>query len=294
MEFIRFDYLSTKNEQLIISIPASDADSISIPIEDIGFIVLENAQITLTNGLLEKLTANNAAVINCNKHHMPIGMLVSFTGHTEQNERFRNQIKTSLPLLKNLWQQTVKVKINNQAALLRTIGYKTENMLYWSGKVSSGDAGNLEARAAAYYWQHIFDIPEFTRFREGIPPNNLLNYGYAILRAVCARALVSTGLHPSIGIHHANKYNAYCLVDDIMEPYRPYVDQVVCYIVDNYDDYNELTKELKEELLKIPALDVIIDGKKSPLMRAMSRTTYSLYECYAGARKKLLYPIYDA
>ena len=165
-----------------------------------------------------------------------------------------------------------------------------ENMAYWVRSVTSGDKQNHEARAAAYYWKNIFDIEGFTRQRKGIPPNNLLNYGYAILRAVCARSLVSSGLLPVLGIHHANKYNAYCLADDIMEPYRPFVDEVVCWIADNHDDIEELTPALKKELLQIPAIDVMIDGNKSPLMVAMSRTTYSLYECYAGKRKKLLFP----
>jgi len=286
-------YLSTKNEQLVINHPKNENLSKTIPIEDIGFIVLEHAQITISNGLLAKLTKNNTVLINCNQHHLPVGLLLPLDGHTEQNERFRAQIKASLPLKKNLWQQTVQAKIKNQAAMLRTVGYKTDNMLHWASKVTSGDTKNVEARAAAYYWQQIFDIPNFTRFRSGMPPNNLLNYGYAILRAVCARALVSTGLHPSMGIHHANKYNAYCLVDDIMEPYRPYVDQIVYYIAENYDEYAELTTDLKQELLAIPALDVVLEGKKSPLMNAMSRTTYSLYECYVGKSKKMLYPVYE-
>ncbi len=286
-------YLSTKDEQLIINQPKEGTAPKTVPIEDIGFVVLESSQITITNGLLEKLTTNNAVVVNCNAQHIPIGLLLPLEGHTEQNERFRAQAKASLPLKKNLWQQTVQSKIKNQAALLRAVGYKTDNMLHWAGNVTSGDTRNLEARAAAYYWQHIFDIPGFTRFRSGNSPNNLLNYGYAILRAVCARALVSTGLHPSMGIHHANKYNAYCLVDDMMEPYRPYVDQIVLYIVENFDEYEELTPALKQELLAVPGLDVVIDGKKSPLMNAMSRTTFSLYECYGGNTRKLLYPVYD-
>jgi CRISP-associated protein Cas1 len=286
-------YLSTKNEQLVINQPNAATPAKTVPIEDIGFLVLENPQITISNTLLEKLTNNNAAVINCNTQHMPIGMLVPFSGHTEQNKRFRAQMKATQPLLKNLWQQTVRAKIINQAGLLRTVGFRTDNMLYWAKKVTSDDSSNLEARAAAFYWQHLFDIEDFRRFREGVPPNNLLNYGYAILRAVCARALVSTGLHPSIGIHHANKYNAYCLVDDIMEPYRPYVDEVVSYIVENYDDYDELTTEIKQEFLAVPAVDVVIDKKKSPLMVAMARTTYSLFECYTGESRKMLYPVYE-
>tara|TARA_B100000809_G_scaffold178973_1_gene176611 strand:+ start:294 stop:1187 length:894 start_codon:yes stop_codon:yes gene_type:complete len=285
-------YLSTKNEQLLISYPDKETPSKTIPIEDIGFVVLEDPQITISNRLLEKLTLNNAAIINCNAQHMPIGMVMPFSGNSEQNERVRHQLEASLPLKKQLWQQTIQAKIKNQGALLSERGVEVQNMNHWAKEVTSGDVLNHEARAAAYYWKNIFELKGFTRQRKGEAPNHLLNYGYAILRAVCARAIVSSGLLPVLGIHHANKYNAYCLVDDIMEPYRPYVDMVVCYIVDNHDNIEELTTELKKELLSIPALDVVIDGKKSPLMVAMSRTTYSLYECYAGLSRKLLYPTY--
>ena len=286
-------YLSTKNEQLVVSYPEPDKEGKAVPIEDIGMIILEDPQITISNGLMEKLVYNNTAVVNCNKQHLPIGLIMPLNGHTEQNERFRIQLDTSLPLKKNLWQQTVQAKITNQATLLKERGIEVENMLYWSSKVTSGDTQNHEARAAAYYWQHLFGLEGFTRHRGGDPPNNLLNYGYAILRAICARALVSSGLLPTLGIHHANKYNAYCLADDIMEPYRPYVDLIVCHLVDNFDDLEELTTDLKKELLQLPALDVVIDGKKSPLLVAMSRTTNSLYECFSGANRKIRYPVYE-
>lgn len=284
-------YLSTKNKQLVVTYP-DDTPSKSVPIEDIGAIVLEHPQITISNRLLEKLTYNNAAIIHCNEQHLPVGMVLPLDGHTNQNERFRAQINASEPLKKNLWQQTIQAKITNQASVLAERGIEVKNMYYWAKSVTSGDKQNHEARAAAYYWKTIFDRPEFTRGRYSMPPNNLLNYGYAILRAVCARALVSSGLLPTLGIHHSNKYNAYCLADDIMEPYRPFVDFLVCYIIDNYDNYETLTTELKKELLTIPAMDVIIDGKKSPLMVAMSRTTNSLQDCFMGNSRKLIYPKY--
>lgn len=265
----------------------------SVPIEDIGVVILENSQVTITTALLEQLSFNNVAVITCDARHMPTGLLLPLEGHSEQSERFKNQVNASLPLKKNLWQQTIQAKIKNQASLLKEQGNcETGNMFHWASEVNSGDTNNLEARAAAYYWKNIFDINGFTRYQNGIPPNNLLNYGYAILRAITARALVGSGLFPTFGIHHRNKYNAYCLADDIMEPYRPYVDLIVCHIVDNMDDIEELTIEIKKQLLELPALDVVIDGKKSPLLVAMSRTTNSLYECYAGISRKMLYPNY--
>ena len=170
-------------------------------------------------------------------------------------------------------------------------GVVVSNMLIWSDKVKSGDSDNLEARAAAYYWKNIFPfIDDFTRGRDGIPPNNLLNYGYAILRAAIARALVSSGLLPTLGIHHHNRYNAYCLADDIMEPYRPYVDRLVLDIIFSGDDYTKLSVDVKSKLLSIPVIDVVINGERRPLMIAASITTSSLAKCFNGEIRKIIYP----
>lgn len=264
----------------------------TIPIEDIGVVVLDNRQITLTHGLLEALLENNCAVITCDSKGMPVGLLLPLYGNTTQNERFRRQIDASLPLKKQLWQQTVKTKISNQAAILSR--HSTENtrcMSIWVNEVKSGDTDNMEARAAAFYWKVLLrDIPGFTRDKDGIPPNNLLNYGYAILRAIVARALVCSGLLPTLGIHHHNRYNAYCLADDIMEPYRPYVDDLIMKIINDGIDCQEITKEIKTRLLSIPTIEVNIAGQKSPLFVAMSQTTASLYKCFAGESRRILYP----
>lgn len=297
-------YLSLKNSQLVIKLPEVETNSSlpedfkseatkTIPIEDIGVVVLDNKRITITQGVLEALLENNCAVITCNDSHLPIGMHLPLVGNTTQTERMRFQIEASLPLKKQLWQQTISAKIQNQAAVLKQMrGTEVRNMLKWASEVKSGDSENLEARAAVYYWQNAFPMIEnFTRSREGVSPNNLLNYGYAILRAIVARALVSSGLLTTLGIHHRNKYNAYCLADDIMEPYRPYVDRLVMQLYDKYPNCEELTKELKAELLQIPVLDVVISGKKSPLMIAVSTTTSSLQKCYSGELRKIVYPI---
>ena len=295
-------YLSLKNAQLVIKLPEVEKADVAelikaeavrtIPIEDIGVMVLDNRQITITQGLVEALLENNCAIITCDSAHLPGGLMLPLCGNTTQSERFRAQIDASLPLKKQLWQQTVQCKIRNQAAVLQnTRNAIVKNMLVWAGEVKSGDSDNLEGRAAAYYWRNLFpDILGFTRDREGVPPNNLLNYGYAILRAVVARALVGSGLLPTLGIHHHNRYNAYCLADDIMEPYRPYVDALVCQLVADGHITEELTVELKRELLQIPTLDVVINGKRSPLMVAVSMTTASLQKCYAGEIRKIVYP----
>ena len=297
-------YLSLRNSQLVIKLPEVESNSSlpegfkaettkTIPIEDIGVVVLDNKRITITQGVLEALLENNCAVITCNESHLPIGMHLPLVGNTTQTERMRYQIEASLPLKKQLWQQTIVAKIENQAAVLKQMrGAEVRNMLKWASEVKSGDSENMEARAAVYYWQNAFPMVEgFTRSREGVFPNNFLNYGYAILRAVVARALVSSGLLTTLGIHHRNKYNAFCLADDVMEPYRPYVDRLVMELCERYGECEELSRELKVELLKIPVLDVMINNKRSPLMVAVSTTTASLQRCYAGEIRKIVYPI---
>lgn len=296
-------YLSVKLAQLEIRLPEVEkSDSLSesfkssavkrVPIEDIGVIVLDNKQITVTQSTLVELLENNVAIITCDNHRMPTGLMLPLAGNTTQSERFRHQIDASLPLKKQLWQQTIQSKILNQSrVLLRQRGMECGNMEAWAKQVKSGDGDNLEARAAAFYWQNLFgSIKGFNRDREGIPPNNLLNYGYAILRAVVARSLVGSGLLPTLGIHHHNRYNAYCLADDIMEPYRPYVDKLVADIVDSGSDISKLTTEIKSKLLSIPVLDVVINGRRSPLMIGVGMTTASLYKCYSGEIRKIAYP----
>src|SRR5574344_1619126 len=297
-------YLSLTNKQLVIKLPeVENAENISevtrkesvrtIPVEDIGIIILDHQRITITQGLIATLLDNNTALISCNDKRMPTGMLLPLQGNTVYSERFRQQIEASVPLKKQLWQQTVKAKIENQAAILSQHTLKSVARMYVMAKdVKSGDPDNYEAQAAVYYWKYIFtDMPDFIRDPDGTPPNNLLNYGYAILRATVARALVASGLLPVEGIHHHNRYNAYCLADDIMEPYRPFVDKMVIEIVDDIIkqnpiaieeinsrqlDYNiaaapetneydeqaqskmsafDLTKEIKAKLLNIPVLD---------------------------------------
>jgi len=296
-------YLSLKNKQLVIKLPEVDKNDtlssffkeqnvITIAIEDIGIIVLDNNQITITSSVIESLLENNVSIITCDKKHLPVGLMLPLFGNTTQSEKFRYQMEASKPLKKHLWQQTIISKINNQADVLEIKkNLLAKNMRVWANNVKSGDSENKEARAAAYYWKVIFpDIEDFTRDRFGMTPNNLLNYGYAILRAIVARALVSSGLLPTLGIFHKNKYNAYCLADDVMEPYRPYVDIMVIDIMNTFDDYDTMTKEIKTKLLSIPVLDVTINGKRSPLMVAVSLTTSSLQKCYAGENRKILYP----
>jgi CRISPR-associated protein Cas1 len=286
-------YLSVKMKQLVIRMPKKEDEVRTVPIEDVGIVILDNAQITLTQVLIETLLENNCALITCGSNHLPVGLMLPLYGNTIQNERFRQQIDASLPLKKQLWQQTIQTKIINQAAVLSySTGENHTTMQMLSQKVRSGDPDNIEGQAAVYYWKTIFNDSSFVRDRDDDGPNALLNYGYAILRAIIARSLVSSGLLPTLGIHHHNRYNAYCLADDIMEPYRPYVDKLVIDIIKECNDFS-LSKEIKARLLSIPVSDVIINGKRSPLMVAATLTTASLAKCFSGEARKIIYPIME-
>lgn len=287
-------YLKKDQLQLKIEFPTDEGKPAkTIPIEDIGIIILDHPRITLTQSLLAALIENNAALLSCDSRHMPSGLFMPMSANHTYTEKLKYQLDSSEPLRKNLWQQTVKVKIENQAKVLESFDKDAENMRYWAGKVRSGDPDNYEGRAAANYWAKLMEGENrFKRWRYGEPPNNLLNYGYAVLRAIVARSLVGSGMLPAVGIHHRNKYNPFCLADDIMEPYRPYVDLLVMDIMENYDEneIESLSTDLKRELLVLPTLDVQIEGKKSPLMVGMQRTTASLMQCYEGERRKIAYP----
>jgi len=286
-------YLKTKNEQLVIEMPDT-GETKSVPIEDVGIVILDHQQITITQAVMAKLLENNTALITCNQKHHPVGLQLCLDGHTLQSQKFKAHIAASAPLKKQLWQQTIAAKIENQAVLLQTEKVEAKYLIRLATTVKSADSTNNEAKAALYYWKHIFpDFLQFKRDPEGLPPNNLLNYGYSLLRAIVARSLVASGLLPTLGIFHRNQYNAYCLADDIMEPYRPFADKVVCNIVRMNGRFLEMTPLMKKELLSIPAMDVIIDGQKSPLMNAVQRTTASLAKCFEGSTRKILYPVLE-
>jgi CRISPR-associated protein Cas1 len=301
-------YLSMTNKQMLIRLPEvvkndslpesfKEASEVLRPVEDIGIVILDHKQITITHGLLTALLENNVAVIHCNDTHHPVGLMLSLDGHTLQTQRFKAQIGATEPLKKQLWQQTVVAKIENQTALLRSFGKDVKKLEYLSSSVKSGDIDNCEARAAAYYWGNLFSeyLPNFRREREGKPPNNLLNYGYAILRAAVARALVGSGLLPTLGIFHRNQYNAYCLADDIMEPYRPFVDKAVVEIVYRSGDrVDELSQDNKRQLMRILQQDIHFERERSPLLVGITQTTASLVACFEGTRRKISYPKMNA
>ncbi len=277
--------LTTKYEQLVIKSTNRDT---TIPIEDIGFIVIENQESYISIPALSKLTSNNVSVIFCDNKHMPTSMLLNLDSHYIQQQVFKNQINASEPLKKQLWQQIIKAKIENQAMHLSINNKSNTPLEFYASKVLSGDTDNREAVAAAYYWKHLFDF-DFKRERYGNYPNLFLNYGYIILRAAVARALSGSGLLNTLGIHHHNKYNAFCLADDIMEPYRPLVDSKVIEIMQKYNE-QELTPQIKAELLQVLTKTVYFKDKKSPLMVGLTTTTSSLQQCFMGKTRKIIYP----
>jgi CRISPR-associated protein Cas1 len=280
--------LTAKNLQLVIK---SEIRESTIPIEDIGFLVLDHSEIYLSIPAMNLLVENNTSVIVCGSNHLPNGMFLNLNSHHIQQEIFKNQIEASVPLKKQLWQQTIIEKITNQGILLEKITGNKNSFDFLVSKVLSGDSSNMEGVAASQYWKTFFDSYDvnFKRERFGNYPNNFLNYGYAILRAATARTLSGSGLLNTLGIHHKSKYNAFALADDIMEPFRPIVDEKVFEIMQSFEE-QELNTKIKSELLQILTRTVYFKEEKSPLMVALQKTASSLQQCYTGDRKKLKYP----
>lgn len=255
------------------------------PLDTIGMVIIEHPAITLTQQLMARLAQARIAVLFCDASHHPATLLLHMEGHSTQTAHFREQLKASNALKKQLWKQTVEAKIHNQQKLLHF--YKIALSL--PQKTTSGDTKNVEAQAARLYWPALFGH-SFFRSRHGPPPNPALNYGYAILRAATARALSLAGLLPLVGIHHKNKYNNFCLADDIMEPYRPFVDLIVKKMTKNNLRCNLKNKEEKKTLLALLQEQVLIKKEKTILMVAIQRTAQSLAQCFTGEKKQLLYP----
>jgi CRISPR-associated protein Cas1 len=281
--------LSVKDKQINVLLTETGETKTAV-IEDLGFVVLEHQQISISLPLLDELVKNNVAVVFCDSTYKPASMLLNLNGHHLQQELFSQQIKAGASLKKNLWKQTVVAKINNQAGLLKKLGKKSNHVAWFAKNVKSGDVDNREGSAARAYWPLLFGA-WFTRERYGEPPNNMLNYAYAVLRAAVARALTGSGLLVTLGIHHHNRYNAFCLADDIMEPYRPFVDAIVHGLYNGNGDDAELTTEIKLQLIGVLTVDVKLDGQTRPLMVALSNTTASLARCFSGEGKRVIYPM---
>ena len=282
-------YLKLKDNQMKILCPETKSEKGSIPVEDLGLLMLDHFQITVSHQLIQRLMGNNVVVISCDAFHLPHGIMLPMHGHTEHSGRIKDQLEASEPLKKQLWKQTVECKIENQKEVLKRLGNYYEPMLEYQKNVKSGDATNMEGIAAQHYWKYLISL-DFLRQRFGDSPNQFFNFGYSVLRSIVARAIVETGLLPVLGIFHKNKYNPYCLADDVMETYRPFVDFMVMEWLKAHPDSEDLTKEFKAYMLKIATRDVRIDGLTRLLMVAVKTTATSLYKCYTGEKRQISYP----
>lgn len=287
--FVNPYHLFVKNKQLFVKDKLIDKEQM-VPAEDIGFIIFDNKQITYTHSVMQLFSENHTVVIFCDDKHMPVSMMVNYESHHLHGMHADYQIKASEPLKKNLWQQTIKAKIRNQAGVLDYYKKNGEALREISKHVKSGDNTNRESHAARIYWNQLFQ--NLIRHRNGKQPNSLLNYCYTILRSATAKAITGSGLLPAIGIHHKNKYNAFRLADDIMEPYRPFADRIVKETFEKYPDYKDLTNEIKFDLMDILTTDVQFKKVKRPLSVGLSMTTASLVKCFKGEIKTLSYPVF--
>ncbi|QEC52784.1 CRISPR-associated Cas1 family protein [Anseongella ginsenosidimutans] len=285
--------LRLQQNQLVVEYSDEEQENKSVPVEDIGMVLIDHQQVSVTHGIINTLIEHNAAVLWCDNRHMPNGLVLPMSAGHIFTKKLRSQLDASEPLKKQLWKQTIQAKIRNQAGVVEWIGKDAQALRKMASRVWSGDPENIEGQASFVYWKLLFTGDSaFRRHRYGSPPNHMLNYAYAILRAIVARSLVASGCLPAVGIFHRNQYNAFCLADDIMEPYRPVVDRLVLQVLMDHqgDISEELTPELKQELLKVPVLDVVIEKQNSPLMVGMQRTTSSLMKCFEGDSRKINYP----
>lgn len=280
--------LTLKNKQLLIQNKETHEES-SVPIEDIGFAIIENNQTYISIPAINALTENNASVIFCNEKHLPFSMTLPLDCNSIQNQLFTAQIEATLPVKKKCWKEIIEQKIKNQALVLEKYNIDSIKLKEYSSQVKSGDTTNREAIAAKLYWDLLIDV-DWVRTRDGEYPNNLLNYGYAILRAAMARALIGSGLLPTLGIHHHNKYDAYALADDIMEPYRPYIDDEVLEYTKQNPECEEITIEFKKKILNVLTRDVNIGKLTRPFMIALTITSSSLAKVFTGEAEKLSLP----
>ena len=282
-------YLKLKDKQLKVTDPETKEEKGSIPIEDIGLLMLDHYQITLSHQLIQELMKNNVILISCDERHLPLAGMLPFSGNSLFSERVKVQMEISEPLKKQLWKQTIECKIQNQLRVLEQLGKYAAPMYEYLKQVKSGDTSNMEGIAAQHYWKYLIDN-DFLRERFGDYPNPFFNFGYGVLLSIIARALVDTGLLLVLGIFHRNKYNPYCLASDIMEPYRPIVDLLVMKWLQLHPEKQNLDKESKAFLLQIATKDVTIEKLVRPLIVGVKMTASSLLKCYTGEKRQISYP----
>lgn len=281
-------YLSIRYGQL--QVKRNGQSLSSIPCEDIGVLLVDHQGVSYTHSVFTELLRAGAAIVLCGGNHHPAGMLLPLEGNTTQTEKFRFQIEAKLPLKKKLWRQIVRAKIKHQAKLLGRDNETYKSLMTLRHHVRSGDPDNIESQASRKFWPAFIGDAEFRRDIDGPAPNNLLNYGYMVMRAAVARALCSAGLLPAMGIHHRNKYNAFCLADDVLEPFRGFVEAKIRLIMRSGDFDGELDQQIKARLLEVLYEPVTIAGYNGPLMVGLHRTAASLVRCFAGEQKEIELP----
>jgi len=279
--------LSVKHRQLVIE--RDDQPDASVPCEDVGVLIVDNRAVSYTHGVFTHLLDAGAAVVLCGRDHHPAGLLLPVDANSLQTERHRAQIEASRPLQKRLWQAVVAAKIRVQAAVLRSVAGSDAGLAAIATRVRSGDPDNREAVAAQRYWPALLG-PSFRRSRGGPPPNNYLNYGYMVLRAATARAIAGAGLIATLGLHHRHRNNPFCLADDLMEAYRPYVDLRVHGLVQGREAGENIDREVKQVLLSVFNDIVPIEGQRTPVLLALHRSAASLAQAFASGRPHLALP----
>lgn len=279
--------LSLKNQQMVVE--REGFDTTTVPIEDIGVLILDNAAISHTQGLLTACFENNVAVLICDRKHMPSAVFLPLDGNSLHSKTIARQIQITEPTRKRLWQMIVQAKIREQSKVLQNTVGDNQPLPAFAERVKSGDPDNIEAQAARIYWQKLFG-EDFRRDPDGSGINILLNYGYAVIRAAVARAIVSTGLHPSLGLHHHNQYNNFCFADDLVEPLRPAVDMKVYTLCKTMQDKPELIPDNKRVLLEILSRDFVINDQRLPLMVALHHYAASVRKVICGKEKGVKIP----
>lgn len=279
-------HLTVKHRQLLVK---RDGETVGkIPCEDIGVVLVDHPGATYSHAALASLAESDAALVVCGRNHLPSAVLLPLTDHSQVVWRINEQLSASKPLQKQLWKQLVQAKIRAQAHNLDRSQPARSKLLDMARQVRSGDPNNMEAQAARVYWNNYLPDEVFRRDTNGAGLNSLLNYGYAVMRAAVARALVAAGLMPAIGLKHSNRSNAFCLADDLIEPLRPLVDDRARELF--REGYIEVTPEAKARLLELLAVPVNFADERGPLMVNLHRMASSLVKCFQGQTKKLEIP----
>jgi CRISPR-associated protein Cas1 len=280
--------LRVRDCQLLVQRPAQP--DVSMPLADLAVVVVSHPQVTYTQAVLSGLAEAGGSFVACNRKMLPVGMLLPLVAHHAQVQRFAAQARAPLPLRKRLWRQIVRAKIRAQAATLAQLHGSDFGLRALAAQVRSGDPANVEARAARRYWPRLFADLDFRRHRENEDQNLLLNYGYAVLRAIVARAICGAGLHPSLGIHHHQRYSTYCLADDLMEPFRPTVDRAVAEYCRTHEEFDRLDSAAKRHIIGALTGRFLVGGQQRTLFDVAGRAASSLAEVFLGNAKRIELP----